>query len=296
MNTQINRLSVPDLPARARDDRSRTGGHSWQIQLTVAMGRAADEPEVLLQPYDLLELFPLLAQLEERAATRPACGSGRATTSATSVRTSRCLRGTDAARSPASCGAGRARSASRPTARSRAARRSRPTAGRAATSASTRSRTSGSARTPLRYTRDRTVEDLWGFCRTCYYADECRAGCTWTSDVLFGRPGNNPFCHHRVLELAAQRQARAAGAGRSGAGPPVRQRALRDRRRRHSERRRSQPERESVAGRIRSGSARKNAGERERQCGSARARRACPKRPGVIAFKASRLLGRRPIR
>jgi radical SAM protein with 4Fe4S-binding SPASM domain len=54
---------------------------------------------------------------------------------------------------------------------------------------------------PLRYTRDRTVEDLWGFCRTCYYADECRAGCTWTSDVLFGKPGNNPFCHHRVLEL-----------------------------------------------------------------------------------------------
>ena len=30
------------------------------------MGRAADEPEVLLQPYELLELFPLLAQLRER--------------------------------------------------------------------------------------------------------------------------------------------------------------------------------------------------------------------------------------
>ena len=29
---------------------------------------------------------------------------------------------------------------------------------------------------PLRYMRDRTVDDLWGYCRTCYYADECRAG------------------------------------------------------------------------------------------------------------------------
>ena len=55
--------------------------------------------------------------------------------------------------------------------------------------------------TALRYTRDRTVKDLWGYCATCYYADECKAGCTWTADVLFGRPGNNPYCHHRALEL-----------------------------------------------------------------------------------------------
>ena len=54
---------------------------------------------------------------------------------------------------------------------------------------------------PLRFTRDRTVEDLQGFCRTCYYNDTCRAGCSWTTHVLFGKPGNNPFCHHRALEL-----------------------------------------------------------------------------------------------
>lgn len=53
----------------------------------------------------------------------------------------------------------------------------------------------------MRYTRDRTLEDLWGYCRTCYYADECRAGCTWTAFVLFGRAGNNPYCHHRALEM-----------------------------------------------------------------------------------------------
>ncbi|HTV17212.1 MAG TPA: SPASM domain-containing protein, partial [Polyangiaceae bacterium] len=56
--------------------------------------------------------------------------------------------------------------------------------------------------TPLRYTRDRTVDDLWGYCRTCYYAAECKAGCTWTAHSLFGKPGNNPYCHHRALELA----------------------------------------------------------------------------------------------
>ncbi|HKY04878.1 MAG TPA: SPASM domain-containing protein, partial [Blastocatellia bacterium] len=53
----------------------------------------------------------------------------------------------------------------------------------------------------LSFTRKRTVDDLWGFCRTCYYADVCRAGCSWTTHVLFGKPGNNPYCHHRTLEL-----------------------------------------------------------------------------------------------
>ena len=53
----------------------------------------------------------------------------------------------------------------------------------------------------LRYTRDRTLAASWGYCATCYYAEECRAGCTWMSDSIFGRPGNNPYCHHRALEL-----------------------------------------------------------------------------------------------
>ena len=52
--------------------------------------------------------------------------------------------------------------------------------------------------------RDRTVDDLWGYCRTCYYAEECMSGCTWTSFVTLGKPGNNPFCHHRALEMARE--------------------------------------------------------------------------------------------
>jgi radical SAM protein with 4Fe4S-binding SPASM domain len=56
----------------------------------------------------------------------------------------------------------------------------------------------------LRYMRDRTVDDLWGYCRGCYYADVCRAGCTWTAFSLFGKAGNNPLCHHRVLEMRKQ--------------------------------------------------------------------------------------------
>jgi hypothetical protein len=53
----------------------------------------------------------------------------------------------------------------------------------------------------IHFGRLRSVDDLWGFCRTCYYADVCRGGCTWTSHSLLGRPGNNPYCHYRALEL-----------------------------------------------------------------------------------------------
>jgi hypothetical protein len=53
----------------------------------------------------------------------------------------------------------------------------------------------------LRFTRDRSTRELWGFCGTCYYADACKGGCSWTAHVLFGKRGNNPYCHHRALEL-----------------------------------------------------------------------------------------------
>ena len=198
-NTQINRLSVPELPA-VLESIIDAGIHSWQIQLTVAMGRAADEPETLLQPYDLLEVFPLLAKLKARcdeAGVRMWPGNNIGYFGPyESV-----LRGTMPRGHMASCGAGRVTLGIE----SDGAIKGCP-------SLPTEAWTGGNIRdnslkdiwensAPLRYTRDRTVEDLWGYCRTCYYADTCRAGCTWTSFCLFGKPGNNPYCHHRALEF-----------------------------------------------------------------------------------------------
>ena len=201
-NTQINRLSVPDLP-ELLELIAEAGIHSWQIQLTVAMGRAADEPEVLLQPYDLLEFFPLLARLKGRMVELgvrlwPGNNIGYFGPYES------LLKGTMPRGHMASCGAGRS------------------TLGieadgsiKGCPSLPTDAWTGGNIRddslkdiwqrsAPLRYTRDRTIDDLWGYCRTCYYADVCRAGCTWTSFVLFGKAGNNPYCHHRALEMKAK--------------------------------------------------------------------------------------------
>jgi radical SAM protein with 4Fe4S-binding SPASM domain len=199
-NTQINRLSMPELPALL-ERIAGEGCHSWQIQLTVPMGRAADEPEVLLQPHDLLVLFPLLGELAERAKTLgvriwPGNNIGYFGPFET------LLKGSFPRGHMASCGAGRSILGIEADGSIKGCP-SLPSAdwiGGNVRDASLRDIWERS--TPLRYTRDRTVEnDLWGYCKSCYYAEVCRAGCTWTSSVIFGKPGNNPFCHHRALEF-----------------------------------------------------------------------------------------------
>ncbi|MGE0788503.1 MAG: radical SAM protein [Sandaracinaceae bacterium] len=197
-NTQINRLSMPEMPW-ILEDIIAAGVHSWQIQLTVAMGRAADEPEVLLQPYDLLELFPMLGELKQRCdAAKVRLWPGNNIGYFGPYETT--LRGTMPRGHMASCGAGRSTLGIEADGAIKGcpSLTTDPWTGGNIRDASLKDIWERSA--PLRYTRDRTVEDLWGYCRTCYYNDVCRAGCTWTSQVLFGKPGNNPYCHHRALE------------------------------------------------------------------------------------------------
>jgi len=198
-NTQINRLSMPELP-RVLERLAAAGIRSWQLQLTVAMGRAVDEPDVLLQPYDLVALFPMLAELVLRArelGVDVVAGNNLGYFGPYES----LLRGRTRKGHSCGCGAGRI-----------ALGIEADGTIKGCPSLATRAWAGGNVRqtplrdiweraTPLRYTRDRSARDLWGYCATCYYADECRAGCTWTGDVLFGRPGNNPYCHHRATQL-----------------------------------------------------------------------------------------------
>lgn len=198
-NSQFGRKSVKEMPA-VFDRLVAAGIHSWQTQITVAMGRAVDEPELLLEPYQMLEVLAMLARLKPVAdANRVRIWPGNNIGYFGPYET--LLRGTLPRGHMASCGAGRS------------------TLGieadgsiKGCPSLPTVEYTGGNIRdtslkdiwersAPLRFTRDRTVEDLWGHCRDCYYNDTCRAGCSWTTHVLLGRPGNNPYCHHRALEL-----------------------------------------------------------------------------------------------
>lgn len=202
VNTQVNRLSLPELP-RVLDQVIASGGRAWQVQLTAAMGRAADQPDLLPQPEDLLTLFPMLGELKQRCVQAgvvlwPGNNIGYFGPYEST------LRGTLPRGHLGGCGAGCSTLGIEADGAIKGcpSLQTDPWTGGNIRDASLRDIWRRSA--PLRYIRDRTVDDLWGFCRTCYYADTCRAGCTWTAFSLFGRPGNNPLCHHRVLELARQ--------------------------------------------------------------------------------------------
>jgi radical SAM protein with 4Fe4S-binding SPASM domain len=201
-NSQINRLSAGELEG-VLEAIAAAGAKSWQIQLTVAMGRAVDEPDVLLQPYDLLEVFPVLDRLAKRA-TELGVNLVAGNNIGYFGPHERALRGRRPAGHSTGCGAGRLTMGIEADGTIKGC----PSLGTARWAGGNVRETPLAEiwrrATALRYTRDRTVADLWGYCATCYYADTCRAGCTWTSDVLFKRPGNNPYCHHRALELRKQ--------------------------------------------------------------------------------------------
>lgn len=198
VNTQINRLSMPVLSS-VLDAILAERAEAWQVMLTVAMGRAADEPDVLLQPYDLLELFPLVDALAARCrdnGVRFYPGNNLGYFGPYEHR----LRGSSPRGHSGSCTAGRKTIGIESDGLIKGCPSLTSTPWGAGRIREHALRDIWERASVMRYTRDRTVDDLRGFCRTCYYADTCRAGCTWTGSVLTGQPGDNPYCHHRALE------------------------------------------------------------------------------------------------
>lgn len=200
-NTQINRLSAPEFPQiyeRIRD----AGVFAWQIQLTVPMGNAADNNEILLQPYELLDVYPMIARVTERAnreGVRVQAGNNIGYYGPYE----RLLRGGQAWSFWQGCTAGLS-----------ALGIEADGAIKGCPSLPTTAYTGGnirdhSLRTIIEETEElrfnigagtpKGTEHLWGFCKTCEFAELCRGGCSWTAHVFFDKRGNNPYCHHRAL-------------------------------------------------------------------------------------------------
>jgi radical SAM protein with 4Fe4S-binding SPASM domain len=171
--------------------------------LTVAGGRVADDPSLVLEPYHLIEVMPAIARIHPRARAanmriwpgnnlgyygpyeallrshypgkrKGSCPAGR---SGLGIESNAAVKGCPSLPSKEYIG-GNLREAKLRDIWERAA--------------------------PLRFTRDPRIHELWGFCKDCYYAEDCLGGCTWTAHSLLGRRGNNPYCHHRALQLLAR--------------------------------------------------------------------------------------------
>lgn len=202
-NSQINRLSFPEMDA-ILDVLLEHGCHGWQLAMTVPMGRAADRPDWLLQPDDLLVVFPKLEQLYHRAKAGR-CQMFAGNNVGYFGPYEALFRG-DALESTKGaywdgCGAG----ASTMGIEADGAIKGCPSLPTSAyVGGNVRSRTIRAIwdeAAELGWNRGDRSEELWGYCRQCYYADVCKAGCSWTAHVFFGRRGNNPYCHHRALEM-----------------------------------------------------------------------------------------------
>ena len=64
-NTQIARPALRQIEPLL-EHLIAAGMHAWQVSMTVPMGRAADEPGLILEPYQVLEVMPLIARAARR--------------------------------------------------------------------------------------------------------------------------------------------------------------------------------------------------------------------------------------
>lgn len=209
-NTQINRLNYLQLKDFAQD-LQRWGIESWQLTLTVPMGRAADRPAWLLPPSKVVQVVDTLAQIQLEAAARAQDGERVFDVVASntlgyygpheSVLRSR-PGGTQAVWGGCVAGDSAIGIESDGTVKGCP---SLPTAPYAAGSLkSERLEVLWLDSPELALNRSKSVDHLWGRCASCYYASHCRGGCSWMAHTTLGRRGNNPYCYHRVEALANQ--------------------------------------------------------------------------------------------
>jgi radical SAM protein with 4Fe4S-binding SPASM domain len=205
VNSQINALTLPDL-LPLLDRIAALGIDAWQLQITVPHGRAADNADIVLQPYMMLEVFRVVDEIlvrADRLGVRIWAGNSLGYFGPGEAHLRRFVK--PATRHFEGCEAGQSGLALESDGRVKSC----PSLGGHAHT------TAGSVRDhdlrslwenapELLHLGNRTLDDLWGWCRDCYYAEPCLAGCTAASEPLLGRPGNNPYCHHRARTLAEQ--------------------------------------------------------------------------------------------
>ncbi len=199
VNTQINRVSSPYLEFVLNLLLDR-GARGWQLQLTVPMGRAADRPEWLLQPYELVSLFPRLAAMAQ-IATEHEIRFGPSNNIGYFGPLQEQISQGDEEQHFRGCVAGKSGLGIESDGSIKGCPSLPSEPYRAGNVRDTPIATLRASAPELRFNRTSRVDELWGFCAQCYYRSVCQGGCSWMAHSLFGRRGNNPYCHHRALEL-----------------------------------------------------------------------------------------------
>ncbi len=197
-NTQWNLLNLPELEELG-ETLLNAGIRGWQVQITGPMGRASDMPDLLLQPHHMLDLVPRLAKFSEIAAKR-GCKIHAANNLGYFGPFEQIIRSA----TWQGCVAGKYTLGieSNGDVKGCPSLPSQPYVG--GNLRHKRLREIWEQTEELAFARDRDLEELWGRCKSCYYAESCRGGCSWTAHTLLGKRGNMPYCYHRADMLAQE--------------------------------------------------------------------------------------------
>ena len=210
-NMQVNQLNRHLLRETCAIMREK-GVQVWRPQLTVPMGRAADHPEWILQPWMVLDVIDTLAALQVEAITHARANDippSRAfhILAANNVGYfgphEQLLRSRPGGNEAwwSGCNAGKYVLGIESDGVVKGCP-SLPTAPYVGGNVRDLSLDQIWAEAPeLAFTRNLGTEELWGRCKSCYYADICKAGCNFTAHCTLGKRGNNPFCYYRAENL-----------------------------------------------------------------------------------------------
>lgn len=203
-NTQLNRLSAPELPALYLKLRA-SAIRGWQVQITAPMGRAADDPTILFQPPEIIDLHQVLARIARRAEDDgmeflPANNVGYFSPYERLFRSHGHPWGFWQGPSEGLSVIG---IESDGWVKADVTLPSSPFRAGNLRQQSLRDIVENSDRMGFNLDVDgpEGTAHLWGFCRQCEFAKLCRGGDTWTPFVFFGRRGNHPYCYHRAAVL-----------------------------------------------------------------------------------------------
>ncbi len=201
-NTQINRINKDELEELYQCLKSM-GIKSWQVQITAPLGRAADRPNLILQPWDLISIMPRLEKLKKEAyrdgiLIMPGNNLGYF---GPEEKTLRSLKETDSDHWMG-CQAGKFVMGIEADGGIKGCPSLQSHAYIGGNIRKARLKDIWNESPELQINRFRTVESLSGFCRTCPFANYCLGGCSFTAHSILGKTGNNPFCHYRSKTLA----------------------------------------------------------------------------------------------
>jgi radical SAM protein with 4Fe4S-binding SPASM domain len=199
VNTVITKKNVTELDELS-DILIEKGIKNWQIQLAVAMGNAVDNAdELILQPYELIDLYDNLIKIYRKCLAKNVLIQAGNNIGYFGPYEYIWRQGNEGYFT--GCSAGHTAIGIEADGRVKGC-----------PSLPTSDYTGGNVKNmsiediwkyseEMFFSRYRNKAELWGGCKGCYYESSCLAGCTWTSHVLFGKRGNNPYCHHRAIEL-----------------------------------------------------------------------------------------------